>query len=108
MRRSRADWAVAETYGPTEATEAIRAAISPGVSRTGSTAGGTSRRKPPPGSGLGVVDDLLELLDDALGHRFLRGIGRLDLGRLEEPVHVGDGRLAVQRDQPGAAAAGVA
>jgi hypothetical protein len=49
MRRLRADWAVAETYGPTEATEAIRAAISPGDRRTGASVAGTSRRKPPPG-----------------------------------------------------------
>jgi hypothetical protein len=33
----------------------------------------TRRRYPerPPGSGLGAVDDLLQLLDDELGHRFL-------------------------------------
>jgi uncharacterized protein YjbJ (UPF0337 family) len=42
MRRSRADWAVADadTDGPTEATEAISAAISPGDRCTGPTAAG--------------------------------------------------------------------
>jgi hypothetical protein len=43
----RAERAVAEMSGPTEATEAIRAAISPGVRWTGATVGATSRRKPP-------------------------------------------------------------